>query len=150
MTDNIEPISELKDIVTLLAECGLPVSDISPNHSPQFFGIRSESGLVAIVGLELFGSVGLLRSLAVSPEDRGRGLARQLVAFVERVAASQGVESLFLLTTSAAAFFEKLGFVPTFRSDAPPVIQATQQFSDLCPATSALLIKSIAADEHKP
>ncbi len=150
MTGNIEPISELKDIVTLLAECGLPVSDISPNHSPQFFGMRSQSGLVAIVGLELFGAVGLLRSLVVSPGHRGRGLARQLVTFAERVAAAQGIDSLFLLTTSSADFFKKLGFVPASRSAAPPAIRATQQFSDLCPATSALLMKVIPAGEHKP
>lgn len=143
MTTNIEPISELKEVLPLLAECGLPVADISPSKSPHFFGIRSESGLVAVVGLELFGAVALLRSLAVAPAHRGRGLARQLVAYAESVAVSRGVDSLFLLTTTASDFFGKLGFVPASRSAAPPAIQATSQFSVLCPASSAFLRKSV-------
>ena len=144
MTTNIEPIVELKDIVPLLVECNLPVADISPSQSPQFFGVRSESGLVAVVGLELFGAVALLRSLAVSPAHRGRGLASQLVAYAESVAACRGVDSLFLLTTTASDFFSKLGFVSASRSAAPPAIQATSQFSSLCPASSAFLRKPIA------
>lgn len=145
MATRIEPIYELNDIVPLLADCGLPVADISAARAPQFFGIRTESGLVAVIGLEVFGAVALLRSLAVSPTHRGRGLAQQLLAFAEQLAASRGVWTLFLLTTTASAFFGKLGFVPASRSAAPPAIQATPQFSGLCPASSALLSKSVAA-----
>ena len=145
MRARIEAIAELDDIVPLLADCGLPVADISAARTPQFFGIRAESSLVAVIGLEVFGAVALLRSLAVSPAHRGHGLAQQLVAFAEQLAASRGVGTLFLLTTTAPAFFDKLGFAPASRSAAPPAIQATQQFSGLCPASSAFLSKSVAA-----
>lgn len=144
MTMNIEPISELKEIMSLLTECGLPVADILQSEPPHFFGVRSESGLVAVVGLELFGAVALLRSLAVAPAHRGRGLARQLVAYAESVAVFRGIDSLFLLTTTASDFFCKLGFMPASRSAAPPAIQATSQFSSLCPASSTFLSKSVA------
>lgn len=144
MRARIEAIGELDDIVPLLADCGLPVADISAARAPQFFGIRAESGLVAVIGLELFGPVALLRSLAVSPAHRGHGLAQQLVAFAEQFAASRGVDTLFLLTTTASAFFGKLGFAPVARSTAPAAIQATPQFSGLCPASSAFLSKSVA------
>lgn len=144
MTMVVEPISEIEEILPLLAECGLPVADISPLNSPHFFGIRSESGLVAVVGLELFGAVALLRSLAVTPTHRHLGLTRKLVTHAEDFAASRGVGSLFLLTTTAAEFFGKLGFAPESRNAAPPAIQATSQFSGLCPASSAFLRKSIS------
>ena len=144
MVKIIEPISELEKIKSLLTECGLPVTDILQPDPPLFFGYRSESCVVAVVGLELFGSVALLRSLAVAPAHRGRGLAHKLVAYAEGVAASRGVDSLFLLTTTAYDFFGKLGFVPVSRSAAPPAIQATSQFSSLCPASSAFLRKSVA------
>ena len=144
MITNIEPISELEKIMSLLTECGLPVTDILQPDPPLFFGFRSESCLVAVVGLELFGAVALLRSLAVAPAHRGRGLAHQLVAYAENIAVSRGVDSLFLLTTTASDFFGKLGFVPASRSTAPPAIQATSQFSGLCPASSEFLRKSIA------
>ena len=99
--------------------------------------------MVAIIGLEQFQSAGLLRSLAVSPNYRGRGLAQELVRHVESFAASHGVESLFLLTTTAEAFFRKRGYCPASRLEAPQAIQATSQFSGLCPSSSAFLSKCI-------
>jgi amino-acid N-acetyltransferase len=143
-------MSELNEIVSLLAENDLPVSDISPSHPPRFFGVRVDATLAAVVGLDLFGSVGLLRSLAVSPAYRGRGMARELVVFVERFAASHGVETLFLLTTTAADFFVKLGYLTASRPNAPAVIQATPQFSDLCPSSSVFLSKRVAGLTDHP
>ncbi len=140
---NIEPLSSLDEILPVLTGCNLPVADISVSSPPQFFGFRVAGSMVAVVGLEQFESVGLLRSLAVSPGHRGRGLARELVRFVESFALSRGVESLFLLTTTAEAFFVALGYGPASRQAAPQVIQATPQFSGLCPSSSAFLSKRL-------
>ncbi|MBI3481299.1 MAG: GNAT family N-acetyltransferase [Nitrosomonadales bacterium] len=140
---DIEPITDIENVKTLLAECGLPVADIAHSKLPLFFGIRAESGMVAVVGLELFGSAALLRSLAVSPAYRSHGLARRLVEHAEHVAASVGVDTLFLLTTTASAFFARLGYMPLSRLEAPPVIKATAQFSTLCSESSELLLKEI-------
>jgi len=141
---NIEPLSAIEEVLPLLAECALPVADISALSPLHFFGFRDRGGLVAVVGLELYPPFGLLRSLAVAPTFRGRGLARELVAFAESFSASQGVESLFLLTTTAEEFFVRLGYVPASRSIAPQAIKATSQFSGLCPSSSAFLSKHIA------
>lgn len=141
----IEPITSLDEILPILTKCNLPVSDISASSPPLFFGVRVAGALAAVVGLELFESVGLLRSLAVSHLCRGRGHAQELVAYAESFAASHGVESLFLLTTTADAFFEKLGYTPASRQSAPQAIQTTPQFSGVCPSSSALLSKYVAA-----
>lgn len=140
---NIEPFSSLDEILPLLTGCDLPVADISVSSPPQFFGFRVAGSVVAVIGLEQFQSVGLLRSLAVSPRYRGRGLAQELVRHVEFFAASHGIDSLFLLTTTAEAFFRKLGYYPASRQEAPQAIQATSQFSGLCPSSSAFLSKRI-------
>ena len=140
---NIESLSSLDEILPVLTGCNLPVADISISSPPQFFGFRLAGSVVAVVGLEQFQSVGLLRSLAVSPGHRGRGLARELVSFVESFALSQGVESLFLLTTTAEAFFVASGYGPASRQEAPQAIQATPQFSGLCPSSSAFLSKRL-------
>ena len=102
---NIEPLSSLDEILPVLTGCDLPVSDISASSPPQFFGFRVAGFVIAVIGLEQFQSVGLLRSLAVAPAYRGRGLAQELVGHVESFAGSDGVESLFLLTATAEAFF---------------------------------------------
>jgi amino-acid N-acetyltransferase len=141
---NIAPESNLQDVVSLLEVCSLPVADISPGSSVQFFGIRSDGTLIAVVGLELYPSVGLLRSLAVAPSFRGQNFARALVGFAESFAASHGIKSLFLLTTTAERFFLALGYAPASRSYAPTAIRATSQFSNLCPASSAFLSRHVS------
>lgn len=142
---HIEPLSSIEEVTALLAECALPIADISVLSPLQFFGIRDGRVLVAVVGLELYPPFGLLRSVAVRPAYRKRGLARELVAFAESFAAARGVGSLFLLTTTAERFFLGLGYSLASRGEAPPAIQATSQFSGLCPASSSFLSKRVAA-----
>ncbi|NQD91876.1 GNAT family N-acetyltransferase [Pseudomonas sp. CrR25] len=145
MLSPIEPINTLDEILPLLAACDLPRSDLATSKAPQFFGIRSEMGLAAVIGFERFDRVALLRSLAVAPSHRGLGVATLLVDHLEQVARDQGVDHLYLLTDSAAALFDKLGYRPMARSAAPSVIRATPQFSGLCPASSAFLHKALGA-----
>ena len=141
---HIAPEPAAQDVISLLEACALPVADIAAGSPVQFFGIRSAGTLAAVVGVELYPTAALLRFLAVEPSFRGRGFARSLVRFVESFAASQGVETLFRLTTTAERFFLALGYLPVSRVAAPKAIQATSQFTSLCPASSAFLAKRVA------
>ncbi len=142
---HVEPLPSIEEVTALLAECALPIADISVSSPLQVFGIRNGGVLVAVAGLELYPPYGLLRSVAVRPAFRKRGLARELVAFAESFAADHGIELLFLLTTTAERFFLGLGYSLASRDEAPTAIQATSQFSGLCPASSTLLAKRVAA-----
>jgi len=140
----IQPITSLEELTALLAMCDLPVAEISLSQPFHFFGIRAGGALGAVVGLELYPPVALLRSLAVRPLLRDRGFAHALVAHAESFAVEQGVETLFLLTTTAERFFMELGYLPASRDQAPPRIRATSEFSRLCPASSAFLTRQLA------
>ena len=105
-------------------------------------------GLVGVAGLEVYGNNGLLRSLAVSPEARGRGLGRRLVDRAVAKARGLGVESLYLLTTDAGSWFEKLGFRYLDRSGVPSSIRATPQFAGLCPETALSMRIRLAGHSH--
>ena len=94
-----------------------------------------------MVGLERYGDVALLRSLVVASERMGRGIGKGLVAAAEALAAKLQVRSIYLLTTTAADFFESRGFRRIRREQAPPQIQSTQEFSSLCPASAVLMVK---------
>ncbi len=142
---HIEHLSSNEEVTALLAECALPIADILVSSPLQFFGIRNGGVLVAVAGLELYPPYGLLRSVAVRPAYRMRGLARELVAFAESFAGDHGIKSLFLLTTTVERFFLGLGYSLASRDEAPTAIQATSQFSGLCPASSSLLSKRVAA-----
>jgi amino-acid N-acetyltransferase len=125
----------------LLSESSLPIEDITAQHLLHFFGCGSGLELEGLVGLELYGDVALLRSLAVASSKRGTGLGSGLVAHAERHAREQGVQSLYLLTTTAEQFFLRRGYARIPRDKAPVAIKSTSEFSGICPVSSAFMVK---------
>jgi|APFre7841882724_1041349.scaffolds.fasta_scaffold25242_3 amino-acid N-acetyltransferase len=138
----VQPVEFSDEVAALLRASGLPLADAGASQV-QLLGCRQSRRLTGIVGIELYGSVGLLRSLAVAESSRGRGLGQALVARAEKVAARSGVRTLYLLTTTATDFFSRLGYAPAPRDLAPASIAATTQFTDICPASAAFLSKPL-------
>jgi amino-acid N-acetyltransferase len=127
----------------LLEQCKLPTSDLTESHLEHFFARGADQALEGVIGLELYPPTALLRSLAVAPEARGRGCGRELVVQAERYARSRGVEEIYLLTTTAERFFARAGYERILRDAVPPPIRETQEFSSLCPASSAVMRKRL-------
>src|SRR5277367_3177702 len=111
--------------VALLKAEGLPVSDLTDEHLEHFFYSGSDGSPTGLVGLELFGTDALLRSLVVGEQARRTGIGSALAKHAEHYAISTGVRSLYLLTTTAEAFFKRLGYERIDRSHAPPSIKRT-------------------------
>ena len=131
----------------LLAGCELPDEDITASHLQHFLVVRHEKNLAGVIGLELLGQCALLRSLAVEAHVRGQGIASQLVKKVEAYARSNKVEYLYLLTTTAAGFFEKHGYCTTDRNNVPIVLKETAEFKSICPSTAICMVKSFKKAE---
>ncbi len=98
---------------------------------------------MGVVGLQFYDDIALLRSLAVAENCRGAGLGGALVAHAEQYASHRGTRSIYLLTHTAESFFTRLGYVCVSRDQAPAAIRNTQQFSELCPASSAFMLKHL-------
>ncbi|MBV7328340.1 GNAT family N-acetyltransferase [Chloroflexi bacterium TSY] len=128
----------------LLAECDLPTSDLESRHFDHFLGCGPAEDPQGIVGLEIFGAVALLRSLAVAKDARGTGCGKALVMGAETYAKEKGVSKLYLLTTTAERFFVHLGYSHAERSSAPEQLKRTKEFSDLCPENAAFMMKKLA------
>ena len=139
----IQPCADLPAIRALLAAAGLPVADLPAAHHDDFWGCRESPDLIGVIGLETYGAVALLRSLAVAPNWQGRGLGAALLAHAERAARLRGVSALYLLTTTAEAFFARRGYVRIPREAAPPALHRTAEFAALCPASAACLRKAL-------
>jgi amino-acid N-acetyltransferase len=133
-------------VTQLLTGAGLPTSDLAALGPVHFLACGPVESPDGVVGLELYGSVALLRSLAVGARRRGRGCGAALVAQAERLARSRGVKDVYLLTTSAERFFERLGYARAEREAAPAAIRRTQEFAALCPSSSTLMVKRLTAD----
>jgi len=127
----------------LLVEAGLPAADIPAEHLQHFFFCGPGPDLDGLVGIELYGEVALLRSLTVAPNQRGSGLGSRLVDHAEHYARDRGVNSLYLLTTTAEAFFLRRGYTRLAREKAPDPIRNTTEFGGICPLSSALMVKHL-------
>ena len=127
----------------LLKASQLNSSDLTPEHLRHFFGLGTIEEPEGIVGLEVFNTVALLRSLAVVSSRRGAGLGSKLLAYAEDYARNLGIKSLYLLTNTAEAFFKHRGYKPTGRDDAPSAIRETKEFSVICPVSSVLMVKQL-------
>jgi amino-acid N-acetyltransferase len=129
-------------IETVLDANDLPHADV--RSPPGTFFLATDDGeRVGVGGLETCGSTGLLRSVVVTEPHHGQGYGRRLCAALEARARSRWVETLYLLTTTAASFFRACGYETVDRESVPPEIRQTTQFSDLCPSSATCLRKDL-------
>lgn len=131
----------LTDLATMLADAGLPTADLA--EAGRIFFRFDEDKLAGYGGLEGDGVDRLLRSLVVVPDRRREGIGRAMLAALEREAAVLGVQRLHLLTTTAEEFFKANGYVAADRLMAPSTIAASREFTALCPASAAYLVKTL-------
>ena len=130
-------------MVRLLDDAGLPHADLTPGHLAHFLVLREGDAIVGVVGMEVRGDAGLLRSLAVAADRRGGGRAARLVDALEAQARASGIPTLYLLTTTAEGFFARRGYASTDRATVPDAILATEEFRGICPSTAACMSKSL-------
>ena len=142
---------DLLGIVTLLTDCGLPSSDLSAAGLAHFHVIESAGQLVGVAGLEVAGSHGLLRSVAVVPDFRGKGLAGRLVEAIETASRKNELSALYLLANdaNAASYFGRIGYSPVERGRVPAALLALPEFSQLCPQSCPCLRKVLDTHSFK-
>lgn len=129
--------------VALLTEANLPTADLTDEHLDHFFFIGPRTAPFGLVGIEIHGTDALLRSLVVAPDYQASGAGSALVEHAENHARVRGVAAIFLLTTTAERFFARRGYGRIERSDAPSSIRSSRECSEICPATSALMVKHL-------
>ncbi|WP_231557362.1 arsenic resistance N-acetyltransferase ArsN2 [Deinococcus sp. YIM 77859] len=133
--------ADLPAILALLSALDLPTADVE-DHLGTFLLAEGDE-LLGLAGLEPHGSVGLLRSVAVTPSAQGQGIAAQLVGEVLHQARSQGLQEIYLLTTTAETYFPRLGFARISHSTAPTALLASREFQDACPQSATLMHLSL-------
>jgi amino-acid N-acetyltransferase len=131
-TISIEPANQndLPAILDLLATCQLPQEGLS-EHLATTLVARNDKTIVGNVALEVYGSAALLRSVAVAPTFRGRGLGQQLTQAALALAGQLKINCIYLLTETAGDFFPKFGFHPIDRSGVAPAVRGSLEFTSL-------------------
>jgi amino-acid N-acetyltransferase len=131
-------------IASLLTENGLPIDGLEL-ALPTAVVARAGGRLVGCAAVEPYAPAGLLRSVCVSPELRGTGLGHRLVDAAESLAATRGIDELFLLTETAIDWFPRLGYVPDERTSVPDEVRTSAEFTGACPESAVLMRKRLGA-----
>jgi protein-tyrosine-phosphatase/N-acetylglutamate synthase-like GNAT family acetyltransferase len=128
-------------ILRLLQENKLPVDDIS--SAIQFWLVKDGDKAAGVIGIEILGEYGLLRSMATDAAYRNQGIATLLVNELEKYAREQKLKAIYLLTTTAEKYFDKRDYSKIQREEAPGAIKASPEFSHLCPSSAVVMKKEI-------
>ena len=94
-------------------------------------------------GLEIHGADALLRSVVTLPPLREVGIGAAIVAALEEQAQASNCRTIYLLTTSEAEFFGRLGYAPCARDEVPEGLRASRQFAALSPPTATVMVKRV-------
>jgi N-acetylglutamate synthase-like GNAT family acetyltransferase len=95
--------------------------------------------VVGVVELELYGDFALLRSLVVSPAERGTRLGERLATDALALARENGARDVYLLTQTAERFFPRFGFTVEDRARAPEALRRSDEFRVACPASAVMM-----------
>jgi len=133
---------DVESIVMLLKTNNLLVRDLGVGQR-VFIVARSDDKTVGCVAIEIYGTDGLLRSLAVNADFRGKGIGQKLAMEAETWSCDNGLKNLYLLTTTAAGFFPKMSWRNIDRNSVPESIAASSEFSSVCPSTAVCMTKEL-------
>jgi amino-acid N-acetyltransferase len=133
---------DLPEIRALLERLHLPLAGVD-EHLRTLVVAREGGQIVGTAALELYADGALLRSVAVEPRLQGRRLGHQLTDAALHLAEAQGVNNVFLLTTTAERFFPKFGFERIDRGQVPPTVRASVEFQSACPASAIVMRKQL-------
>ncbi|MDP1890298.1 MAG: arsenic resistance N-acetyltransferase ArsN2 [Gemmatimonadaceae bacterium] len=131
-------MADLPAVERLLTENQLPLDGVSEALN-AFLVAESGGALVGVAGLEVCCEHALLRSVAVVPAWRSKGLGRELVTRIIADAESRGIQALYLLTTTADRYFPSFGFERIARDEVPADVQTTREFQGACPASATVM-----------
>jgi amino-acid N-acetyltransferase len=131
--------ADLPSIFALLSASELPTVGVA--ETLNGFTVAEHGGrIVGVVGLETCcRQYALLRSTAVAPEFRKHGIGRRLVERAIAAAEAKGISALYLLTTTAEAYFPSFGFTRVSRESVPAEVKATEEFSSACPSSATVM-----------
>lgn len=130
---------DLPRIRELLTVADLPLEGLDEQFGPGYAVAVEEQQVIGAAGVERYGRWGLLRSVVTDPEWRGQGVAETLTRNRLAWAVTEGLEGVYLLTTTAAGYFPRLGFAQVDREELPLEIRESREFSSACPETAVAM-----------
>jgi amino-acid N-acetyltransferase len=122
----------------LLVAAGLPTDGVD-QHFASFFVVDEGGKIMGAAGIELYGQHALLRSVVVAHDAKGTGIGSLLTRRALDEARARGAHDVYLLTTTAEAFFPRFGFEQITRESVPDQLRESREFQGACPASATVM-----------
>jgi amino-acid N-acetyltransferase len=123
-----------------IRDAELTTSGLRDQFGESYAVAESDGQIVGVVGIEVHGDNGLLRSAVVMPPWRGKGIGEALVRDRIEWSRRHGLRALYLLTKTAVDYFPRFGFQSIERAAAPNGIRGSVKFAEDCCATAAVMM----------
>jgi amino-acid N-acetyltransferase len=130
---------DLEPVQALLGEAGLPLDGVADFFPANYAVAEANGSVIAAIGVERYGDDGLLRSAVVAEPHRGTGLGARLTEERMGWCRDQDMRAVYLLTTTAAPFFEHQGFRAVDRAEVPAEVRAAPEFATICPSSAVVM-----------
>ena len=135
---------DLAAVRRLVREAGLPAEGLEEQFGTGYAVAETTGRVIGAAGVEVHGDCGILRAAVLDPAWRGRGIGDALTRDRIAWAAAAGLRAMYLLTTTAADYFPRFGFVRVERESAPAAVRASGEFASLCPASAVAMRLALA------
>lgn len=125
--------SDMPEIAALLTTSGLPVVRV---HDAKYFLVADDGQIIGVIGAIYDTSQALLRSFAVSPYKRARGIGGKLVERMLIELKMNKLQEVYLITDTAADYFRHMGFQEIQREVVPTGLLTESGLDKACPCSS--------------
>ena len=129
---------DLDAVLALLSENDLPLDGLA-DHLGTLLVARRAGRVIGSAALEVYPDGALLRSVVVQAASRSLRLGRALTDAALALARTRRAPAVYLLTTTAAEYFSKLGFEQIAREDVPGTVRTSVEFTTACPASATTM-----------
>jgi amino-acid N-acetyltransferase len=130
-------------IFALLEQHHLPLDGLRDRLATTVVARTDGGQIVGSAALEIYRDGALLRSVAIAADRQQRGLGRQLTESAIALARDRQVRAIYLLTTTAAEYFQRFGFQRIARAEVPPGVQTSVEFTSACPSSATVMRKTL-------
>lgn len=142
MSLGIEPArsTDVSVMLALLAQHRLPAAGLE-GHIETALVAREEGRVVGCAAVEVYGTAGLLRSVAVEASRRGGGIGTALVRAALELARARGIAELYLLTETARDYFARFGFRVAARAEVAEAVRRSAEFAEACAESAIVMVR---------
>ena len=128
--------TDLKTIEHLLQNSSLPTVGLSLASAQFLLAETKANEVIGVLGAQHNEAATLFRSFAVISPWRGKGVGMALVKTMLNRLQEQNRTVLYLLTETAASYFEGLGFQFISREEIPQILLVQSGLDQACPCSS--------------